>query len=652
MSKFKELMDEGTSHCKNERYDEAIECFNKAIPINPYDDKLFSVIGRTYYKKEDYAKATEYYERSIEINPNCHYSRYNWLGNCYYYLKDHSKALNQYKKVVKINPNYYTAYYNMGNSYLGLKKYTEAIKCYDLAINLNPDYIYSYYDKGAALYKNGDDLKALECFEHFLKYESDDNALDFKGQLLYRLGRKDDAMEIFNLVKDVELGNTGIGMILYAKKDYAGALDAYRQAFDVCQRMYIAESIITCAKQCNLKNALEIFNKYPKNPIAKYAVGLVNIEMDEYHNAIKSFKSILELNEDSIEFNSEFFTIFKYVYNNIDEKDSEYTSSILKNLYPVLKEVMDFKDKRISKNSSNLVHYTTPDAIRNLIKKDSHFRLSNVKYMNDPEEGEILLKNLKGNKIKEIAEKKGLDRYDDKKIDFGNEYPLQCFYDEIDGIDFQTTFIGSFLKQDDNLYLWRTYGRDSKKEEGKGMCVSISSKFFDKKPQITFDSLSSKDSGVNINKNNEDMGFSPVIYDIIYDSEESIEKIIIPFLKDIEGYLHKLKDLSLEQNGKYKALISTAVRAIMDEILYLVKSKNYQEEKESRILVTCGINHPKIKYNEDMGFPYKLYIEIEKPFREYIEKIVLGPCIEDCGRWKLYLNREGIKVKESNCKYR
>jgi tetratricopeptide (TPR) repeat protein len=540
----------------------------------------------------------------------------------------------------------------MGNSYYGLKKYKDAIIWYDESLKRNPDYLICYIFKGNALRQNGEDLKALECYEHFLKYESNNDALSFKGQVLHNLDRIDDALEIFNSIEDVELSKTGIGLVLYTKKDYPGALNAYGSAFEVNQQMYIAESIIDCAREFNFESALEIFNKYSKNPIAKYAAGLVNIEMDNYHDAIKSFESVLELTEDSIGFDSEFFTIFKYVHNNIDEKDSELIFSVLKNLYPVLKEVIEFKDKRISKNSSNLVHYTTPDAVRNLIKKDSHFRLSNVKYMNDPEEGEILLKNLKENKVKEIAEKHGLDREGNKKIDFGNEYPLQCFYDEIEGIDFQTTFIGSFLEQDDNLYLWRTYGRDSKKEEGKGMCVSISSKFFDKKPHITFDSLSSTDPELNINKNNNDMGFSPVIYDIIYDSEECIKKIIIPFLKDIEEYLHKLKDLSRDQGGKYKALVSTAVRAILDEVLYLVKSKNYQEEKESRILVTCGINHPKIKYNEDTGFPYKLYIEIEKPFREYIEKIVLGPCVDDCGRWKLYLNREGIKVKESNCKYR
>ncbi|AEK19716.1 TPR Domain containing protein [Methanococcus maripaludis X1] len=115
MTDFKELMDKGAEHCKNGEFDEALKCYNKAIEINPYDDKLFSAIGKAYYGKKDYKKAAEFYERSIELNPSCHYRRYTWLGNSYHYLKDYSNAIKQYEKVIKINPTHYTAYSNMGN---------------------------------------------------------------------------------------------------------------------------------------------------------------------------------------------------------------------------------------------------------------------------------------------------------------------------------------------------------------------------------------------------------------------------------------------------------------------------------------------------------------------------------------------------------
>ncbi|MBB6067563.1 DUF2971 domain-containing protein [Methanococcus maripaludis] len=274
--------------------------------------------------------------------------------------------------------------------------------------------------------------------------------------------------------------------------------------------------------------------------------------------------------------------------------------------------------------------------------------------MNDPEEGKTLLKFLQENKIKGIS----------------RDYPLSTFYEDIDGIDIQTTFVGSFLRDEDKLYLWRTYGKDSGKEDAKGMCIVVDSEYFEKRPYNNFDSLKSIDiknpdsicemrrsiGGIPKKRKfdkieNSNQKFMPVIYDVIYTNKKGLTEIK-KFLKKIKPHLENLEEIALKNNGRYSGLISAVVRSIMDEVLYLIKSDNYEEENESRILVTCGINNSKIKYNEDTGFPYRLYIEIEKPFKEYIEKIVLGPKVDDCARWKLYLNREGIKVKESKCNYR
>lgn len=321
---------------------------------------------------------------------------------------------------------------------------------------------------------------------------------------------------------------------------------------------------------------------------------------------------------------------------------------------PCLRDVTNFKKTKISKYSSNLVHYTTPVAVESLVKNESYFRLSNVNNMNDPEEGKTLLKFLQENKIKGIS----------------RDYPLSTFYEDIDGIDIQTTFVGSFLRDEDKLYLWRTYGKDSGKEDAKGMCIVVDSEYFEKRPYNNFDSLKSIDiknpdsicemrrsiGGIPKKRKfdkieNSNQKFMPVIYDVIYTNKKGLTEIK-KFLKKIKPHLENLEEIALKNNGRYSGLISAVVRSIMDEVLYLIKSDNYEEENESRILVTCGINNSKIKYNEDTGFPYRLYIEIEKPFKEYIEKIVLGPKVDDCARWKLYLNREGIKVKESKCNYR
>jgi len=51
-------------------YQRAIECYNKAIELNPKDALAYYSRGKVKYKLKDYSGAIEEFNRAIELNPD------------------------------------------------------------------------------------------------------------------------------------------------------------------------------------------------------------------------------------------------------------------------------------------------------------------------------------------------------------------------------------------------------------------------------------------------------------------------------------------------------------------------------------------------------------------------------------------------------
>ena len=74
-----DLLEEGKSHFNNEKYKEAIECFKKAVKLNPNDANSWNWLGKSYNENGNYEDAIRCLEKAVELNPNDAYS-WCWLG--------------------------------------------------------------------------------------------------------------------------------------------------------------------------------------------------------------------------------------------------------------------------------------------------------------------------------------------------------------------------------------------------------------------------------------------------------------------------------------------------------------------------------------------------------------------------------------------
>ncbi len=214
----------GVSYSKKGDYDKAIECYQKAIDINPNFDIALNAMGYAYSKKEDYDKAIECYQKAIDINPNFDIAL-NAMGYVYSEKGVYEKAIEYYKKGIDINPNDDEAFYNMGNAYLKKGVYEKAIECYQKAIDINPNDDRAFNNMGTAYSKKGVYEKVIECYQKAIDINpNDDRAFTNIGWLYLTLLNYDKAITCFfkvlELTKQHEHAamNLGHAFLLTEKK--------------------------------------------------------------------------------------------------------------------------------------------------------------------------------------------------------------------------------------------------------------------------------------------------------------------------------------------------------------------------------------------------------------------------------------------------
>ena len=159
-----QLNEEGIQWLHKNNFEKALNCFEKAIQMDPYHAYAFCNIGRICYEKGQYDNAVEFFEKAISIHPKLPEAFSN-LGLTLHRLNQMDKAIECYQRALEINPNYPIACHNMGYTLEKLGQLTESIQWYEKAIAISPDYIYAHSNLAMTL------LLAGQYKKGFLEYE-------------------------------------------------------------------------------------------------------------------------------------------------------------------------------------------------------------------------------------------------------------------------------------------------------------------------------------------------------------------------------------------------------------------------------------------------------------------------------------------------
>ena len=246
---------------------EAIECYDKAITLEPNDASVYFDKGLALKTLNKVSEAIEYYNKAIALNHN-YASAYFNKGTALKALKKLPEAIECYNKAIEIDSGYTSAYFYKGFVLDDLKKLPEAIECYDKVISLDPDHASAYFNKGLALKALKKLPEAVECYDKSIalnpKYASVYNG---KGVALKDLNKTPEAIECYNKAIALDSNYTTAyfnkGNALKDFKKLSEAIECYDKAITINPKYTSAYSNkgITLADLGRLSEAIECYDK-------------------------------------------------------------------------------------------------------------------------------------------------------------------------------------------------------------------------------------------------------------------------------------------------------------------------------------------------------------------------------------------------------
>jgi superkiller protein 3 len=160
----------GNAFLAQERADEAIESYRRAIEISPPHPQALIGIGNALLLQGKLEDAATTYRQALRIDPalpEAHHA----LAVALHREGKLDEALIQYQKAIDLKPDFAVAYEDLGDLLFGRGRMDGAIVQYRKAIDLAPGMASAYNGLGAALAARGDLEGAVASYRQALELE-------------------------------------------------------------------------------------------------------------------------------------------------------------------------------------------------------------------------------------------------------------------------------------------------------------------------------------------------------------------------------------------------------------------------------------------------------------------------------------------------
>ena len=520
---------------------------------------------------------------------------YFYIGEIKRTQREYSEAIEEFSKVIRLNAQYSDAYIGRGLAYKEVQYLELALPDFEKAINITPDYGKPYLYKAQTLLILEKVDESFEFVEKAINLStSDSDAYLLKSIILEKKGDYEEA-----------LNNLSLSIIHNTKNG-----EAYWRRYRINKSMGHLDE---------LERDLKLASKYSKN--SSLSVEDVYQLLDErISDAIKPL-------------------LFKQLHKVLSAfENASYKEDIKRICFEISDSQDSIKSTAKLNNIKSVIHYTKLTSLLDMIRGDyGYLRYYNAVYMNDPNEGELLL-DILDPEIKRFY-KSVVSRRDDQ-----NNCYLGCF-----------TPIKNNRGENlsDNLVMWRTYGKGEDNEDGKGCSIEIDVDFFRHSDELN------KSTDVNRSVNHKQS-----IHQVLYfnSSNDSLEfmgerenKLCKENIKVLNNNILELLNYKKENKDENDA-IDEFIFQTLSEIRYLFKSSDFAFENELRVIIYKPIDDPEINIHsiaDHKSLPHKLYCNSSNYLLHYIKKVILGPKMKDKKHWMFleYLFKKNknyqMKIKNS-----
>ncbi|MEZ2225655.1 MAG: tetratricopeptide repeat protein [Microcoleus sp.] len=233
----KDWSEKGRCLNRLERYDEALECLDKAIELDANYQQAWANRGNVLDNLKRYDEALASFDRAIELDAN---DKCAWAlrGDVLDNLKRYDEALVSYDRAIELDANYQWAWALRGDVLDNLKRYDEALASYDRAIELDANDPWDWRRRGNVLNSLERYDEALASYDRALELDANYQwAWALRGNLLNNLKRYDEALasldRAIELDANYQLAWFLRGNVLNNLKRYDEALASYDRAIEL-----------------------------------------------------------------------------------------------------------------------------------------------------------------------------------------------------------------------------------------------------------------------------------------------------------------------------------------------------------------------------------------------------------------------------------
>jgi tetratricopeptide (TPR) repeat protein len=181
---------------------EAANEFQKALQLEPANDRASIGLAKAYEKLNQPEKAEDAYKQAIDLRPN-YWRGYDQLGGFYFNTADYPRAEQMYRTATEKDPQSFRSYSNLAAALSAQAKDAEAVDALTKSIALHPT-ADAYNNLGAALFKLRRFDEAAEDFRRSIQLARDAyDSWSALGDAEYYGGHRDQAMKDYK--KSLEL---------------------------------------------------------------------------------------------------------------------------------------------------------------------------------------------------------------------------------------------------------------------------------------------------------------------------------------------------------------------------------------------------------------------------------------------------------------
>jgi tetratricopeptide (TPR) repeat protein len=184
---------------------DAVSEFQKALQLEPANDRASIGLAKAYEKLNQPEKAETAYKQAIDLRPN-YWRGYDQLGGLYFRTADYPKAERMFRTATEKDPQSFRSYSNLAAALSAQAKDTETVDALKKSIALHPT-ADAYSNLGAALFKLRRFDEAAEQFRRSIQLAPDVyDSWSAVGDAEYYGGHRDQAMKDYK--KAIELAIT------------------------------------------------------------------------------------------------------------------------------------------------------------------------------------------------------------------------------------------------------------------------------------------------------------------------------------------------------------------------------------------------------------------------------------------------------------